>query len=374
MMRTAQQWLVFRLTGSSLDLGIVTFASFFPILIISPFAGVLIDRVNKRRLVILAQVGFMLIAIVQAYLTLNGLITFNQVVILATLLGVVDTFEIPARQSFMIEVVGREDLSNAIALNVSSFNVARIVGPAISGIVVAQVGEGIAFAINAVSYLTVIVGLLAMRITHVARTAVKQNALLDFREGVGYVLHQRTIFILIGMVAAQAFFGMPYLSLLPIYAGDILDTGPEGLGLLLSVGGIGALAGAMTLAYLSHSNRRGLLLTVGMLTFAVSLALFALSRSMLFCLLTIAVVGWAQVTHLATTNSLLQSSVPDQLRGRVLSIYIWMHGGFMPLGALFFGAAAQRWDASIALFAGAVVFGVLGVLVLVRAPEIRRLE
>lgn len=369
--RTAQQWLAFRLTGSALSLGVLTFASFLPMLLLGPVAGVVADRVNKRKLVTVAQVAFMALAACQAGLTLTGLIDFGQLLVLTCLLGLVETFETPARQSFIIEMVGREDLPNAIALNISSFQAARVVGPAISGLIIGQAGEGVAFAINAVGFSTVIASLLMLRLPFVIRPSITRAALDDLREGVQYVLRHRVAVTLVGLVGAQAFLGLPYLSLLPIFAGRVLKVGPSGLGLLMSAVGVGALAGAATLAVMSHSHRKGLLVTVGMLLFALGVSAFSFSTVMPLSLLALVLVGWAQVAQLATTNALLQSFVPDVLRGRVMSLYFWMNGGLLPLGALFFGALAEQTGAPAALLAGAMSYGVLAAWAAWRIPELR---
>ncbi|MBI4769192.1 MAG: MFS transporter [Chloroflexi bacterium] len=373
MQRTAQQWLVFRLTGSSLKLGVVTFVSFLPVLILSPFAGVLVDRVDKRRLVTLAQTLMMVQAGVMAGLTAAGVIQFWHIVVLALLLGMVSAFEMPARQAFAIDMVGRDDLMNAIALNSSVFNGARIAGPAIAGVLVASVGEAAAFGLNAVSYLAVIAGLLAMRLTPPELPRPNGKTVEQLKEGLGYVAGHGVIRVLVGMVAVFSFFGLSFTTLIPVFAGDVLRVGPQGLGALLSALGVGALVGALSLALLGNFRYKGWLLTAGMLIFALSVAAFSASRWMPLSMLALAFSGWAQITQLATTNTLLQTMVPDGLRGRVMSTYTWMLGGMLPLGSLLMGAVAQGWGAPLAVRAGALVCGAFALLVLWRLPVVRRL-
>lgn len=374
MQRTAQQWLVFRLTGSSLKLGIVTFAAFIPVLFLSPFAGVLVDRVDKRRLLTLAQTINTLLAAALAALTAAGQVQFWHIVALALALGVVDAFEMPARQAFVIEMVGREDLMNAIALNSSVFNGARIIGPAAAGVIVARVGEALAFGLNSASYLAVIAGLLAMRLNPSDRPRADGNTFEQLKAGLRYVAGHDTIRSLVGMVAVLSFFGIPYITLIPVFAGDVLRAGPQGLGLLMSSMGIGALSGALSLTVLGNFRRKGRLVTAGTLVFSISVAIFSFSRWLPLSMLALAGAGWAQITQLATTNTLLQAHVADDLRGRVLSTYTWMLGGMLPIGSLLLGAAAQRWGAPSATLGSALACGLFALGVIWRLPVVRQLE
>ena len=374
MQRTAQQWLVYRLTGSAFQLGLVTFASFLPVLFLAPFAGVVVDRMNKRTLVTAAQAAAMLHAGVLAALTLTGVVQLWHIVVLAFTIGVVDAFEMPARQAFVIELTGREDLMNAIALNSSVFNGTRILGPALAGLIVAGVGEGAAFAINSLSYLAVIGGLLAMQLRPAIRSEPNGHLLDQIRGGLGYVAGHATIRTLVGMVGVFSFFGLPYVSLIPVFAVDFLSGGPRELGLMISSVGVGALTGALSLAAFGHVRRKGWLVTAGTLVFALSLAVFSLSRWLPLSALALAVAGWAQITQLATTNTLLQTQVSDEMRGRVMSTYTWTLSGLFPVGALAMGALAQQWSASTVVLAGAAVCGLFAVLVAWRLPQVRELE
>lgn len=374
MQGTALQWLVYRLTGSSFRLGLLTFASFLPVLVLSPIAGVLVDRVDRRRLVAACQTAFLLQAAVLAGLTFSGIIQYWQIVGLAFLLGIANAFEMPARQAFVVELVGREDLMNAIALNSSVFNGARIVGPALAGIIVASVGEAAAFGLNSASYLAVILGLLAMRLRPPARAMTDRHPVEQLAEGLRYVAGHETIRSLIFMVAVLSFFGMPYIPLIPVFAGNVLDGGAEVLGLLLSAMGAGALAAALSLAVLGGFRRKGWLVTAATLIFAVLVATFALSRWLPLSMLALAGAGWAQITQLATTNTLLQTHVDDALRGRVMGTFTWMLGGMFPLGALLLGYLAQRWNAPGAVFCSALVCGAFALAGAWRLPQVRRLE
>ena len=375
MQRTAQQWLVYRLTGSSLRLGQITFISFLPVLLLSPIAGVLVDRVDKRKLLLVTQSFFLLQAAALAALTATDQIQFWQIAVLAFCLGIGEAFDMTARQSFVIEMTGRDDLMNAIALNSSVFNGARIIGPAVAGLLVAQVGEAWAFGFNALSYVAVIIALAAMRLgPGRAAGGADGNALQQLRAGLSYTFRHPAIRGLIGMVAVFSFFGMYYVTLIPIYAGQIFRIGPRGLGWMLSAVGTGALIGALSLAALGNFPRKGRLVTVGALAFAAALLVLSFSTSLPLSLLALAVGGWAQITQLAASNTLIQTIVPDDLRGRVMSTYTWMLGGMFPLGALLAGAVAQRWGAPLTIRMGALVCGLFAALVVWRFPAVRSLE
>jgi MFS family permease len=370
MQRTAQLWLVYRLTGSALNLGMVAAATFAPFLLFSPLAGLVIDRVDRRRLVIAAQVGFMVLGVVQAGLTLSGRIQFWHVVVLAFGLGLAETFEVPGRLSLIGRVVPREDLLNAIALHSSAFNAARIIGPAVAGLVLARLSEGVVFASDAASYIPVIIGLWRMRLAPGEVIVVPGGALADLRDGLRHALGNPRVRILTAIVAAQGLLGLPYVSVVPVFAGAVLQAGPRGLGWLTAATGVGALAGSIAVMALGDLPRRGRLLVIGMLGFAAALAMFAVSRSLPLSLLALTALGWSQVTHLTTSNTLVQLAVPDSLRGRVLSLYIWLHGGTLPVGSLLLGAAGQQWGAPRALLVSALLYGLLLLIALQRRPDL----
>jgi MFS family permease len=356
MQRTAQQWLVYRLTGSPLDLGLVASVSFAPFLLFAPLAGLLVDRVDRRRLVLCTQAGYLLLGVLQAMLTATGLIELWHVVIIAFCLGLAETLELPGRLALIGRVVPAEDLLNAVALHSSAFNAARILGPAVAGLLLARYGEPVVFTANAASYVPVIVGLARMRLAPVERLAAPASAWVDLRAGLRYALANARVRILTSIVSAQGLLVLPYVFLMPVFADEVLGAGAPGLGWLTAATGLGALLGAVALLAFGEVSQRGRLLVVGMFGFAVGLGCFALSRSLALSLVILVGVGWSQVMHLTTSNTLVQLAVPDALRGRVLGLYLWLHGGTLPVGSLLLGALGQRWGTPAALLGASLVY------------------
>src|SRR5271169_4276741 len=364
MQTVAQGWLVYRLTGSTLLLGTVGFVSQIPVFLIAPIGGIVADRSKRHRVVIATQAAAMVLAFILAVLTLTHRIQVWQIMVLAAGLGVVNAFDIPARQAFLMDMVGREDLMNAIALNSSMFNGARILGPAVAGIVVAWVGEGWCFFANAISYIAVIAGLLMMKIKHPANLANRGSAIEHIAEGFRFVLDKapiRAILLLLGLVSLV---GMPYSVLMPVFASQILHGGARELGMLMGATGVGALLGALSLA--ARVEVKGLGRVIGLCAagFGASLILFAFSRLFWLSMILLIPVGFSMMVQMASSNTLLQSMVPDQLRGRVISVYSMMFMGMAPFGAFFAGAIANRigapWTVAVggvACIAGAVAFG-----------------
>ena len=364
MQTVAQSWLVYRLTGSTLLLGTVGFASQIPVFLVAPIGGVVADRFNRQRIVITTQTISMILASILAGLTLTHRIQVWQIILLAAGLGVVNAFDIPARQAFLMDMVGREDLMNAIALNSSMFNGARILGPAVAGIVVALVGEGWCFFANAVSYIAVIVGLSMMKITHPLNLANEASPIEHILEGFRFVVRAapiRAILLLLGLVSLV---GTPYSVLMPVFARQILHGGARELGLLMGATGVGALLGALSLA--TRVGVRGLGKIIAMCAggFGTSLILFAFSKLFWLSMILLMPVGFTMMVQMASSNTLLQSMVPDQMRGRVIAVYSMMFMGMAPFGAFFAGAIAHRigapWTVAsggVACIAGAIVFG-----------------
>lgn len=278
MQIVAQSWLVYRLTGSSALLGAVNFAGHIPIFVLSPLGGVVADRYSRQRIVIATQIASMVLAVILAALTLSGSVRVWQVFVLSSLLGIVNAFDIPARQAFLAEMTSREDLINAIALNSSAFNGARMAGPAIAGILVALVGEGWCFLANAVSYIAVIAGLLMMRITPPAHRRIEASALRHLTEGFRFVADTAPIRALLLLVGLVSLAGMPYSVLMPIFADRILDAGAQGLGILMGVSGVGALAGALLLASRQTVRGFGRWVAISAGVFSATLIVFAYSR------------------------------------------------------------------------------------------------
>jgi len=353
MQSVAQSWLVYRLTGSSLLLGSVGFASQIPVFLVAPLGGIVADRQNRQRVVICTQAASMLLACVLAALTLTGIVQVWHIFVLASLLGVVNAFDIPGRQSFLVDMVGKEDLMNAIALNSSLFNGARIIGPAIAGILVAKIGEGWCFFANAVSYIAVIIGLLMMRVRPRSHRP-SGSPLAHIIEGFRFVRQTgpiRAILLLLGLVSLVA---MPYTVLMPVFADKILHGGARGLGILMGATGVGALLGALTLATRTGVRGLGRWVAFSCGGFGVSLVLFSLSRSFWLSAALLLPVGFSMMLQMSSSNTLIQAMVPDHLRGRVMSVYSMMFMGMAPFGALLGGALADRLGAPLTVSIGAV--------------------
>ena len=360
MQTVAQSWLVYRLTGSSLLLGSVGFASQIPVFLMAPIGGMAADRVNRQRIVIATQVASMILAFVLALLTLTHTVKVWHIFVLAALLGVVNAFDIPGRQSFLVDMVGREDLMNAIALNSSMFNGARVVGPAIAGILVAKIGEGWCFFANAVSYIAVIVGLLLMKVACPGRSK-SDSPLDDIIEGFRWVSHTGPIRALLLLLGIVSLVGMPYTVLMPVFADRILHGGAKGLGILMGFTGIGALFGALTLALRTGIKGLSKLITICCAGFGVSLIVFAFSKLFWLSAFLLIPVGFFIMLQMACSNTLIQAMVPDALRGRVMALYSMMFMGMAPFGALLGGALADRLGAPITVAAGAVA-SILGAI------------
>jgi MFS family permease len=364
MQTVAQSWLVYRLTGSALLLGSVGFASQIPVFLFAPLGGITADRVNRRHIVISTQVAAMVLAFILASLTLFHKVQVWHVFILAGLLGVVNAFDIPGRQSFLVEMVGKEDLMNAIALNSSMFNGARVIGPAVAGILVAKIGEGWCFFANAVSYIAVIIGLLLMRVQSPARAAMA-SPFEHMMEGFRFVNQTTPIRALLLLLGIVSLVGMPYVVLMPIFADQILHGGARGLGILMGATGVGALLGALTLAFRQGVKGLGSWVAWCSAGFGASLVVFAISHTFWISVILLLPVGYTIMLQMASSNTLIQVMVPDALRGRVMAVYSMMFMGMAPIGALLGGALAERLGAprtvaigGVASIAGACWFGV----------------
>jgi MFS family permease len=373
MHSTAQGWLVLELTDSELALGMVTAAGSLPVLLLSLYAGVVADRHDKRRIILGAQMAALAIASSLATLTGLGRVTFHWILVMALLLGIATAFEVPTRQSFFVELVGKPDLTNAIALNSAAFNLTRLIGPAAAGFLIAQVGIAAAFYANGVSYLAVILGLLLIRLPAGRRVRPAESLLANLLEGFTWLKANRLPWTLILLIAAVSVLGLPYSMLLPVFARDILQVGAPGLGALLGATGAGALVGGIALAAFGARLRRGRLLLVSSLAFCSLVVAFALSRSFLLSTILLSGVGFAMILLSATTNALLQSLVPDGLRGRVMGVYVFMFLGMTPVGALQAGAVASRFGATVALVLGGSALLAVITLAWWRVPELRRI-
>lgn len=358
MQTVAQGWLVYRLSRSPWLLGVVGFAGMFPGFLLGPLGGVVADRFSRHRTVTLTQTLAMVQAFVLAGITLAGWVQVWHVLVLALCMGVIYGFDIPTRQSFLVEMTSLEDLPSAIGLNSSAFNGARVLGPAVAGILVATLGEGLCFLLNGVSYLAVIGGLLAMRLPP-RRRSLRASTAAYLKEGMGYAFRTTHIRGLLWLIGVTNLAGMPYTVLMPVFADQILHGGPRGLGLLLGATGAGALVGGMILAGWKGLRGLGRLVAWAAGIFGAALILFSLSRVMWLSLIILVLVGCAMMTQNAATNTLLQSLTPDALRGRIMSFYAMAFLGMSPLGSLLAGAIAAHLGAptAVALGGGCCVLG-----------------
>jgi len=372
MQSVAQSWLAYRLTGSAALLGIVGFAGQIPAFLLSPLGGLVADRRDRRRVLLVTQATSMALAFLLAGLTLAGRIGVLGLVAIATGLGVVNAFDIPARQSFVVEMVGRDDLVNAIALNSSVFNGARTIGPAVAGILVAKIGEGWCFFANGTSFLAVLVALLAMRLPGRAAVArPRGSAVAELAEGLRFVAGNRPVRALLLLLGLVSLTGMPFAVLMPVFAEKILGGGARGLGILLGASGIGALAGAMSLAGRDGVRGLGSWVAAGAIGLGGALVAFSLSRSFWLSAALLVPVGFSMMLEMASSNTLLQSMVPDALRGRVMAAYAMMFMGMAPIGALAAGLLAEAIGAprTVALGGAACLAG--GLLFAARLGTLR---
>jgi predicted MFS family arabinose efflux permease len=373
MHQTAQGWLVYKLTDSPFFLGLTGMTASLPILLFTLAGGVVADRFPKRNIILTTQGILMCLALILAILVATGTVSIWYVLVLAFFIGSAHSFEIPARQSFIIEMVGKKDLLNAIALNSSAFHGARMIGPAIAGVLMGLIGLAACFFINSLSFLATIVGLLKMRFKpDEIKTSPKTGAIVELKEGLSYIFHHPEVYTLLILVGITSFFGFPYITFLPVYARDILETGETGLGVLMGFAGAGAFSGAVSLALRGDSSRKGIIMAVSGIIFSLALFVFSMSRNVWLSCAMLFFVGTGAINQIATANSLLQISVPDHLRGRVMSSFTTMFLGMAPLGNLTLGSLAHYAGTQNALTTGAV-FCLLGTLIILwKKPEIYR--
>jgi MFS family permease len=353
MTRVATGWLVYRLTDSPVLLGVVSFAGQIPAFFLAPLAGVWVDRWDRHRTLVVTQVLSMLQSFALAVLALGGIIRIWEIICLALAQGLINAFDMPARQSFVVQMVeNREDLGNAIALNSSMVNAARLIGPALAGLVVAAVGEGYCFLADGISYFAVIASLLAMRIRVAQARAARRHVLHELNEGWRYVTASvpiRSILLLLGLMSLA---GMPYTVLMPVFASDVLHGGAHTLGFLMAATGLGALVGAANLALRKTVLGLGRRIALADALFGASLALFALSRAPWLSLLILTVTGFGMMQQMAASNTILQTIVADEKRGRVMAFYSMAFMGMTPFGSLLAGGLAARIGAPHTLMLG----------------------
>ncbi|HEX8674909.1 MAG TPA: MFS transporter [Longimicrobium sp.] len=374
MQSTAQGWLVLELTNSALLLGVVTAAGSLPSLAFTLWAGVVADRADKRRIILIADLVMGAQSLALAVLTHLGLITYPVLLLLVLVLGSANAFEVPTRQSFFVDLVGKEDLPNAIALNSSAFNGTRIIGPALAGWLIGVAGVAACFYANAVSFLFVVVGLMMMRLPPFRPPERTTSTLDDLREGLAFIRGDRLVRTLVWLIAAMSITAFPYAMLLPVFARDVLRVGATGLGYLLAATGLGALAGGVALAAGGGRLPRGRLMVWSSLAFCAFLFAFTFARTLPLALVLLGCAGFCMILNNATLNALLQSLVPNRLRGRVMSVYVFMFLGMTPIGALQAGALSRAVGAPAALAAGAAALFLIVLAVTLRVPELRRVR
>jgi MFS family permease len=343
MTRVATAWLVYRLTGSALLLGVVSFCGQIPAFFLAPPAGVWVDRWNRHRVLVVTQALSMAQSLALAALALTGTIRVWHIVALALFQGMINAFDMPARQAFVVQMVERrEDLGNAIALNSSMVNAARLAGPAIAGIVIAAVGEGWCFLVDGLSYIAVIVSLIAMRVSGQPSRPPRRRAWQEFAEGWHYVRTSKAIRSLLLMLGLVSLVGMPYTVLMPVFASRILHGGPSTLGVLMSASGVGALAGAVMLAMRKSVLGLGRRIVLAAAMFGAALIGFALSHWLWLSLVLLPFAGFGMMQQMASTNTILQTIVDDDKRGRVMAYYAMAFQGMAPFGSLWAGALTAR--------------------------------
>ncbi len=397
MQTIAQQWLVWRLTGSATMLGTISLIGVIPLVPMALWSGSISDRFPKRSIIVVAQVVMMIQALVLAALTWTGAVQVWHVMVLAVVLAAANAVDMPARQAIVVEIIaGKEDLTSAIGLNSAAFNAARVLGPAIAGVAVATTGEAMAFFLNGLSFVAVIIGLMLMRFPPFVRPAHSSPVSSHIIEGMRYVRGQQVVMVLISLIAVSAFLSMPYSTLLPVFADKVLaksaqpviesvcnaassvgvscqSPGALTYGLLMAATGIGALIGALAVASLPADARRGRLLTMGNLGFPALVILVALSRSFVLTAFLLMGVGFSFVFQNALGNTLLQLTTPDGLRGRVMSFYTLTFNVMMRFGGGQAGLMGNWLGAPLAVGLGAVVALAYGLYVALRYPILRRM-
>jgi MFS family permease len=371
MQAMAQGYLVFQLTRSPAFLGYIGFATGVPSWVFMLYGGVIADRLPRRRLLVITQAVMMGLALALAALTFTGWVQPWHILAMALGLGVANAFDAPVRQSFVVEMVGRDDLPNAIALNSSMFNLATVAGPAVGGIIYALVGPAWCFAINGLTFIAVIVALLLMKMPPPAPPSARQAALDDLREGLRYITGNLIVRTLIITAAFVSLFGLAYMTLIPAWAVTVLHGDAQTNGWLLAARGLGSLAGALMIAALGQFKFKGKLLTLGMFVFPVLVLVFAQVRWLPLSLLVLAGIGWGFMVLFNMANVLIQTLVPDRLRGRVVSVYTLSFFGLMPLGALLTGWLAELWGEPMTITVTALVSLLFAIWLWVQVPQLR---
>jgi MFS family permease len=371
MQHVGQAWLVLELTHSSFKLGVVSALQFLPMLFLSFFTGPFIDYFSKRRIILFTQTALMFLAFVLALLDFTGVVRYWHILILATLLGVVNTIDMPARQAFIIEMVGKDDLMNAIAMNSSIFNAARAVGPAIAGLLIGAAGTAFCFFVNGLSFLAVLAGLLMMKFEEIPGSGPRSyHVIEDISEAVGYIRKKPVVMITIFLVAVVSVFGTNFNVLVPVFSRQELNRDAAAFGLLMSSFGTGALVGAVSLAVLSRSGPKPLYLLGGGLALSLCLILIGFQKSYGLTALLLALSGWSMVTFFGMANTTVQLNTEDRLRGRVMSLYTLSFGGLTPFGSLFAGSVAHILKAPLTFALGGLICGIVFLIVFINRNKI----
>ncbi len=373
MQTVGQGWLVLELTNSSFLLGLVSAIGSLPVLFLSIFAGVVADKVRKRNLIIVTQTSLTILAFSIGIITYMGIVKFWHILVIVALFGVANAFDMPARQAFVVELVDKESLMNAIALNSSIFNGARIIGPAIAGVMVSSIGVAGCFILNAISFIPVIVGLSLIDGEFRVDSSSNDSVIESLKGGFLYLKENPNIFFIIIMVAINSVFGMPYITLMPVFARDVFKVGAQGLGFLMSATGVGALIGALFIASIGRYKYKGRLLITGIIGFSIFLLLFTITRSFTVAIWMLVFTGFCMIVFTSTANTTVQTYTQDDMRGRVMSFYTTFFTGMAPLGNLQAGYLANFWGAPKAIFIGAVMNIVIVIVILLKLPDIKNL-
>ena len=372
MQRTAEGFLIFELTHSPLYLGYVGFAMGLPAWLFMIYGGVVADRFSRKNVLMITQIVMMFLAVILAALTFSGLIQPWHIIVLAFLLGTANAFDAPARQAFVLELVEREDLTNAIALNSTMFNTATAIGPAIAGITYALFGPAWCFTINGISFIGVLIALKKMNLSPFIKAEKKTSTFTDLKEGFKYIYSEKTVLTLISLVAIISIFGISYITLLPAWAVTILHGDAATNGFLQSARGIGAMASALFIASLGRFAFTGKLLTVGTILFPALMIVFSFLHWLPSALVLLVGIGFSIILIFNLANALVQRLVPDELRGRIMAVYSFTFFGFLPIGALLMGALAEKFTEPIAVLTGAIITLLYSIGIIIFVPNLRK--
>ena len=366
----ARPWLVYEITHSTAALGFIAFLNAIPLLFLSLFGGVLADRSDRRKLIVVTQILYMVLAFILAFLVWTRAVQVWHVAVLSLLGGIITAFDLPARQAMVTDMVGKEDLMNAIAMNSTAFNSARILGPTVAGLLVEYVGMASCFLINGLSFLAVIFPLLRIQF-HQHPPEKEGSVWQNMREGLAYMASQPRLMAIISVVTMGSLFALPYGTLLPAFAKEVFGTNAAGLGALFACSGIGALAGALLLARLSNSETKTSTVMIAAFGLCFALVGFSYARSLPVAMFFLGLIGLAATSQNATTHTFVQMMVPDRLRGRVMSAFMMIFQGFMPFGNLQAGFVAEHWGAPFAVRVGGLIFLAYVAVMALRIPALK---